>query len=125
MRLRRDLAKHYQIHESNITAWVLGEHGNSSFVAWSLTISGLSLDQYNHAMNCQICDKQAIVDEVQKRALRIFATRGYTDHGIGALALIGKKGIEKILNVPLSSEELESYQKSAQVLQNALKGIES
>ena len=50
-RLRYALSEYFDIAQRNIHAYVLGEHGDSSFVAWSLAkISGASVDDYAEMM---------------------------------------------------------------------------
>ncbi len=46
-RLRARLAEYYRINQGNVHAYVLGEHGDSSFVPWSLAnISNIHIDKY-------------------------------------------------------------------------------
>ena len=46
-RLRCGLSEHFQIAQSNIHAYVFGEHGDTSFIPWSgAYISGVSVDEY-------------------------------------------------------------------------------
>ena len=51
-RLRRIIADRYHIDPKNIHGYVLGEHGNSAFAAWStVNVAGLGLehvDEYFH-----------------------------------------------------------------------------
>ncbi|MBQ5929925.1 MAG: hypothetical protein IIX02_03940, partial [Clostridia bacterium] len=44
-RLRSRISEYYQISQNNVHAYVLGEHGDSSFVPWSLAnISNVPID---------------------------------------------------------------------------------
>lgn len=46
-RLRAEVADHFNISQKNIHAYVFGEHGDSSFVPWSITtVAGLSIEDY-------------------------------------------------------------------------------
>ena len=46
-RLRARLAEYYNINQQNVHAYVFGEHGDTSFVPWSMaTISTIPIDQY-------------------------------------------------------------------------------
>ena len=50
-RLRYALSEHYDIAQRNIHAYVLGEHGDTSFVPWSIAqISGASIDDYQQGV---------------------------------------------------------------------------
>ena len=47
LRLRARLAEYYKTDSKDIIAYVLGEHGDSSFVPWSMTsLNGLGYKQY-------------------------------------------------------------------------------
>ena len=51
IRLRTRLAEIYNVNKQQVHANVLGEHGDTSFVAWSTaTIAGIPLDEYNAAI---------------------------------------------------------------------------
>lgn len=46
-RLRARLAEFYSINQQNVHAYVFGEHGDSSFIPWSLAnISNVPVDEY-------------------------------------------------------------------------------
>ena len=50
-RLREYVARHCRINPQNIHGYVLGEHGDTSFPAWSLlTIGGIHFDEF-----CPVC----------------------------------------------------------------------
>ena len=51
IRLRTRLSELYSINQKQVHAYVLGEHGDSSFVAWSAAnIAGVPLNDYGSAM---------------------------------------------------------------------------
>ena len=51
IRLRTRLSELYSVNQKQVHAYVLGEHGDSSFVAWSTAdISGIPLDQYENTL---------------------------------------------------------------------------
>ena len=53
-RLRARLSEYYQINQQNVHAYVLGEHGDSSFVPWSVAnISNIPANAYQKAMENQ------------------------------------------------------------------------
>ena len=50
-RLRYDLSHHFKIAQKNIHAYVYGEHGDSSFIPWSLAdVSGCHLSEFEDLM---------------------------------------------------------------------------
>jgi L-lactate dehydrogenase len=90
-RLRYLLTQCSGIDVHNVHAYVLGEHGDSEFAAWSLThVAGMSINEY-----CPICTKcgdwnverARIVDEVRSSAYHIIDYKGATYFAIG-LALV-------------------------------------
>lgn len=57
-RLRARLSEYYSISQKNVHAYVFGEHGDSSFVPWSLAnVSNIPIDDYNKC----ITDEDKIV----------------------------------------------------------------
>lgn len=51
-RLRARLAEYYSINQLNVHAYVLGEHGDSSFVPWSCAqIASVKLEDYRKGLN--------------------------------------------------------------------------
>ena len=50
-RLRARLSEYYFLNQRNVHAYVLGEHGNSSFVPWSLcNISNVPIEEYRKSL---------------------------------------------------------------------------
>ncbi|MBQ8000082.1 MAG: L-lactate dehydrogenase [Ruminococcus sp.] len=50
-RLRSRLSEYYFLNQRNVHAYVLGEHGNSSFVPWSLcNISNVPIEEYRRSV---------------------------------------------------------------------------
>ena len=50
-RLRTRLSQYYDINQKNVHAYVLGEHGDSSFIPWSLAnISNIPIGQYSASL---------------------------------------------------------------------------
>ncbi|KAI8943328.1 hypothetical protein NX059_001345 [Plenodomus lindquistii] len=84
-RLRGELAHSAAVSASSIDAYVLGEHGDSQFVAWSLaTITGLPLHT-SLPPNTTI-DESLIASSVKNKATDIIDSKGSTNFGIGAVA---------------------------------------
>lgn len=87
-RLRYALSENYCIAQRNIHAYVLGEHGDSSFVPWSIAkISGATLDEYaemmkNYGKEFAPLDRDATEEYVHKSGGRIIANKGATFYAV-------------------------------------------
>jgi L-lactate dehydrogenase len=90
-RFRQMLSAHCGVDIQNVHAYILGEHGDSEFAAWSMThIAGMPIDQY-----CPICGKcddwqsqrASIQQTVRDSAYHIIDYKGATNWAIG-LALV-------------------------------------
>lgn len=150
-RLKSLISKRINIKPNDINIYVLGEHGNSQFVAWSNANIGLeNLSQY-----LSLDDKEELEDETRHMGGVIIKHKGYTSDGVASCLLeltlcilndlkkvypvsnynttydvyistpcvIGKKGIEKAINIKLTEEEEEKLESSAEVISEALEKI--
>jgi len=87
-RLRARLSEYYNINQQNVHAYVMGEHGDSAFIPWSVAnISNVPLDQ------CQklICAENGIYPEinydqieeyVRKSGARVIGGKGATFYAV-------------------------------------------
>ena len=150
-RLKSLISKRINIKPNDINIYVLGEHGNSQFVAWSNANIGLeNLSQY-----LSLDAKEELEDETRHMGGVIVKHKGYTSDGVASCLLeltlcilndlkkvypvsnynttydvyistpcvIGKKGIEKAINIKLTEEEEEKLENSAEVISEALEKI--
>jgi L-lactate dehydrogenase len=89
IRLRTRLAEIYNVNKQQVHANVLGEHGDTSFVAWSTaTIAGVPLDEYSGAIaSAYKIPTEYTHDDVEayvrKSGGRIIKRKGCTVYGIG------------------------------------------
>jgi len=90
-RFRHLLSTHCGVDVHNVHAYILGEHGDSEFAAWSMTnIAGISIDEY-----CPICQKcsdwkkqrDLIEQQVRDSAYHIINYKGSTQFAVG-LAMV-------------------------------------
>ena len=71
----------FQIAQSNIHAYVFGEHGDTSFIPWSgAYISGVSVDEYYDlekklGKDIEPIDKEAMLQYVQKSGGEIISKK--------------------------------------------------
>jgi L-lactate dehydrogenase len=150
-RLRGILATKAEVAASSIDAYVLGEHGESQFVAWSLvSIGGVPLEKA--VQEGSSIDKSGIAEETKNKATNIMNNKGATAYGIGGVAasicksilfdqrnirpvshyqdglnvclsmpaVLGRKGLLRTVNTPLSDEERGLLEKSAKALREVI-----
>ena len=86
-RFRNLLSERCGVDVHNVHAYILGEHGDSEFAAWSMThIAGIEIDEY-----CQICrvcmdlesKRSAIEESVRRSAYHIIEYKGATNFAVG------------------------------------------
>lgn len=89
-RLRYDLSHHYKVAQKNIHAYVYGEHGDTSFIPWSLAdVSGCHLAEFEDLMMkkgmvTEKVDPEATLKYVQKSGGEIIAKKGATFYAVSA-----------------------------------------
>ncbi len=86
-RLRVELAAHYDVDARDVHAYVLGEHGDSEFVAWSAAnLANVQLHEYCQltGMPCTNKDMLAIGERVRDAAYEIIRRKGATNFAIAA-----------------------------------------
>ena len=87
-RLQSELAKRFQISPKNVHAHVYGEHGDTSFVPWSLAnIANSHIDEY--AENCPNKDEvhwnkdyEEVEDYVRKSGAIVIENKGATFYAV-------------------------------------------
>jgi L-lactate dehydrogenase len=90
-RLRNLLSTHCEVDIHNVHGYILGEHGDTEFAAWSMTnVAGMQIDAY--CSICGRCDDWAkvrsrIEQEVRDSAYHIIDYKGATCFAVG-LALV-------------------------------------
>lgn len=91
IRLRTRLSELYSVNQKQVHAYVLGEHGDSSFVAWSAAdISGIPLSVYEDtitkkdALTVSPYERAEVEEYVKKSGGKIIAGKGATFYGIAA-----------------------------------------
>lgn len=89
IRLRTRLAEIYKVNKQQVHANILGEHGDTSFVAWSTaTIAGVPVDEYNAAIASPYnipteYKREDVENYVRKSGGKIILRKGCTVYGIG------------------------------------------
>ena len=86
-RFRTLLGAHVGVDSHHVHAYVVGEHGDSEVLTWSLvTIGGTNLDTFCRLQRTCLNEetKQAIDQKVRRAAYHIIAGKGATYYGIGS-----------------------------------------
>ena len=89
-RLRYDISHHFKIAQKNIHAYVFGEHGDTSFIPWSLAdISGCRLSEFEDLMMkrgviAERLDPEKTLHYVQTSGSEIIAKKGATFYAVSA-----------------------------------------
>ncbi|MBC6145191.1 L-lactate dehydrogenase [Listeria welshimeri] len=148
-RMRRVVGEALHINPKSVEGYVLGEHGESQFVAWStVKIGGVHITDYKTETTL---DLPALKDAVRFGGWNILTGKGWTSFGIatatanivGALlndakqvfplavfseqtntyigqpAIIGANGVIDILEPSLTKEEQANFSNSAAVIRKA------
>jgi L-lactate dehydrogenase len=87
-RLRARLSEYYHINQKNVHAYIMGEHGDSAFVPWSIAnISNVPVDDYpNYLSNndgmIPPLNHDDIENYVRKSGARVIARKGATFYAV-------------------------------------------
>lgn len=87
-RLRARLSEYYGISQSNVHAYVFGEHGDSSFIPWSVAnISNVPIKEcqtvfHGDKLENPVLDLKEIEDYVRKSGARVIARKGATFYAV-------------------------------------------
>lgn len=105
-RLKTRLSEIYKVSPKQVHANVLGEHGDTSFVAWSMArIAGVPIDEYSNALINKdeefLLDKDEVTEYVKKSGGVIISRKGATYNGVAAAVVYICKalftGVDSIL----------------------------
>lgn len=150
-RLRYLISQKINICPKDIEAYVIGEHGDSEFVAWSN--ANIALTGIDFFLNED--EKNSIEEEVRNSAYEIIKRKGATYYGIGMClvritsailedkkiilpvssydkkndvcistpAIVDQNGVREKIYIPLSEEETEKIKKSIKVIKEAINSI--
>ncbi|CAT05308.1 L-lactate dehydrogenase [Mesomycoplasma conjunctivae] len=153
-RLKVDLAKRAKVSPDSVQAFVMGEHGDSSFVAYSnikiagecichfSALTGIHADNYEAELEYPVSRKayeiisrkratfygigaalasivRNIIEDSKKIMIvgaNLHGEFGFHDVNVGVPAVIGKNGIEKIVQISLNEKEQEKFRKSIKII---------
>lgn len=82
-RLRSIIGDHVGLSPNSIHAYVFGEHGDSSFIPWSLTnIAGIPMEEYCADQEHADLDEEEIINEVRTAGAEVIKRKGATFYAI-------------------------------------------
>lgn len=87
-RLRARVAEYYKVNQQNVHAYILGEHGDSSFVPWSVAnISNVPIEQYRNAIINADTEypefvREEVEDYVRKSGAKVIQRKGATFYAV-------------------------------------------
>ena len=84
MRFKSILGKHFHVDASDVQGYMLGEHGNSAFPAWStVSIGGVTLSKLDEFFDHEEdLNREKIAQEVVNTAYDVVMSKGWTNTGI-------------------------------------------
>lgn len=128
-RLRSLIGRQLNVDSQHIHAYVLGEHGDSEVIPWSLvTVGGIPLEEFCTGGEISICqeDYARIDEKVRRAAYHIIEGKGATYYGIGsAIARIVEvlvQGERSILTVCTPVEDVAGVKDVTVSLPNLVGG---
>ncbi|MBR6506459.1 MAG: L-lactate dehydrogenase [Clostridia bacterium] len=87
-RLRSRLSEYYSINQQNVHAYVLGEHGDSCFIPWSIAnISNVPIQDYGKSVKLKDfqfpeLNYEEVEEYVKKSGARIISRKGATFYAV-------------------------------------------
>ena len=87
-RLRARIAEYLSVSQKNVHAYVFGEHGDTSFIPWSMvTVEGIKLDEYTKGarrlgIDANDFDPDEVITYVRKSGGEIIKRKGATFYGV-------------------------------------------
>ena len=86
-RLRARIAEYYSVNQKNVHAYILGEHGDTAFVPWSIAnISNVPVEDYRNAvMKSDLYpefNRDEVEDYVRKSGGRVIQRKGATFYAV-------------------------------------------
>ena len=86
-RLRSRISEYYSVSQHNVHSYVLGEHGDSSFIPWSIAnISNVPVEDYGNSVMNKInypkFNKTEVEEYVRKSGARVIQRKGATFYAV-------------------------------------------
>ena len=153
LRLKRTLSEVSGVSQSDISCYSMGEHGNSSMIPFTQVkidgkafqefgfdeqfildrtraigneiVDGKGSTEFGIGMACAKICKAILQDEKVELLLSAFlqGEYGYENIYIGVPCIVGRNGIEKIVELALSESEKEEFEQSVAVIKQYINRI--
>jgi L-lactate dehydrogenase len=87
-RLRARIAEYYKISQNNVHAYILGEHGDTAFVPWSIAnISNIPVEDYGKSVadsgvSYPEFNREEVVEYVRKSGGKVIQRKGATFYAV-------------------------------------------
>ena len=87
-RLRSRISEYYSVNQKNVHAYVLGEHGDSAFVPWSIAnISNVPVEDYSNSLlnikrDFPELNKDEVEEYVRKSGAKVIQRKGATFYAV-------------------------------------------
>jgi L-lactate dehydrogenase len=162
-RFRSLLGAYYDVNPQSVHGYILGEHGDSEFAAWSTVTIGGTPIVGNTVLGRPYDedDMQNLLQSVRHAAYEIIDAKGYTNWAIGLVlgrlaeillqdsksiqpvtvrlqgqygvdnvcisvpARLGMHGVEAVIELDLTDEERDAFEKSATLLKRSIADLPS
>jgi len=111
-RMRRIIGEYFLVDTKNVHGYVLGEHGESAFITWSLcNLGGIPIDRCAQKFNKEVIDKEKILKDVKDAGMKILLAKGYTNYGVAeSVARIVKAiSLNELSILPVSTTLIGEY----------------
>ena len=121
-RLRYLVGGYLRVDPRNVHAYVMGEHGDSEFVPWS---QAFLATYYGIGMALTRITKAILGDEhsVLTVSAMLRGDYGQRDIYTGVPCIINQNGVQRVLELSLSEQEMEKFGKSCKTLRESFEGI--
>ncbi len=86
-RLRSRISEYFSVNQKNVHAYVLGEHGDSSFIPWSIAnISNVPIEDFANSINSDTfypeLNRTEVEEYVRKSGARVIQRKGATFYAV-------------------------------------------
>lgn len=105
-RMRRIIGEYFLVDTKNVHGYVLGEHGATAFITWSLcNLGGIPIESCAEKLGVKGIDQDQILQDVKEAGMKILLAKGYTNYGVAeSVARIAKAIVLNELSVlPVST----------------------
>ena len=121
-RLRYLIGDYLQISSKNVHAYIMGEHGDSSFVPWNHVYIGCkNIKDIIKDNNLPMEDLRKIHEGVVTVSTYLKDEYNQSDIFIGVPAVINSQGVREVVKLDLSDEEQEKLDNSCKIIKDMRK----